>query len=59
LRPPSPASGIFADGGWPGDRDHLERKFETTSVMTQGEMLDALHVASNVHYVAPAESVHA
>ena len=35
------------------------RKFETTSVMTQGEMLDALHVASNVHYVAPAESVHA
>jgi hypothetical protein len=35
------------------------RKFETTPVMTQGEMLDALHVASNVHYVAPAESVHA
>ena len=35
------------------------RKFETTPVMTQGEMLDALHVASNIHYVAPAESVHA
>jgi uncharacterized protein with GYD domain len=35
------------------------RKFETTAVMTQGEMLDALHVAANVHYTAPAEPIHA
>ena len=35
------------------------RKFETTAVMTQRETLDALHVAANVHYVAPAEPVHA
>jgi uncharacterized protein with GYD domain len=34
------------------------RSFETTSVMTQAEILDALHVAANVHYVAPAEHVH-
>jgi hypothetical protein len=35
------------------------RKFETTAVMTQAEVLDALQVAANVHYVAPAEPVHA
>jgi uncharacterized protein with GYD domain len=35
------------------------RKFETTAVMTQNEALDALQVAANVHYVAPAEGVHA
>ena len=35
------------------------RKFETTAVMTQRETLDALHVAANVHYVAPAEPIHA
>ena len=35
------------------------RKFETTAVMTQSEALDALQVAANVHYAAPAEGVHA
>jgi uncharacterized protein with GYD domain len=35
------------------------RKFETTPLMTQAETLDALHVAANVHYVSPAEPVHA
>jgi uncharacterized protein with GYD domain len=35
------------------------RKFETTPVMTQSEVLDALHVAGGVHYVAPGEPVHA
>jgi hypothetical protein len=30
------------------------RKFETTPVMTQGEMLDALHVASNVYPPVPS-----
>lgn len=31
------------------------RKFETTPVMTQAEMLNALHVASGVQYAAPAK----
>jgi len=35
------------------------RKFETTPLMTVDETLDALHVAANVHYTAPAEAVHA
>jgi uncharacterized protein with GYD domain len=35
------------------------RKFETTPVLTQRETLDALRVAANVHYAAPAEPVHA
>lgn len=32
------------------------RKFETTPVMTQAEMLNALQVASRVNYAAPAKS---
>jgi uncharacterized protein with GYD domain len=35
------------------------RSFETTPLMTQAEALDALQAAANVHYVAPAEPVHA
>jgi uncharacterized protein with GYD domain len=35
------------------------RTFETTPLMSQAEALDALHVAANVHYVPPAEPVHA
>lgn len=35
------------------------RKFETTVLMTQSELLEALEAAADVHYVAPAESVHA
>ena len=35
------------------------RKFETTLVITQDELLEALKVAADVHYVAPAEPVHA
>jgi uncharacterized protein with GYD domain len=35
------------------------RTFETTPVMTMGETLEALHVAADVHYAAPAETVHA
>ncbi len=34
-------------------------KFETTVLMTQAELLEALEAAANVHYVAPAEPVHA
>ena len=35
------------------------RKFETTVLMTQSELLEALQMAADVHYVAPAEPVHA
>ena len=35
------------------------RKFETTVLMTQDELLEALETAAEVHYVAPAEAVHA
>ena len=35
------------------------RKFETTVLMTQKELLEALETAAEVRYVAPADSVHA
>jgi len=35
------------------------RKFETTLVLTQADLLEALHFAADVGYVAPAEQVHA
>ena len=35
------------------------RNFETTVLMTQKELLEALETAAEVHYVAPAEAVHA
>ena len=35
------------------------RTFETTPLMTQAEALDALRVAADVRYQAPAEAVHA
>jgi uncharacterized protein with GYD domain len=35
------------------------RKFETTPLMTQDEMLDALHAAASVQYAPPSEAVHA
>jgi len=35
------------------------RKFETTVLMTQNELLEALEKAQNVEYVAPGMAVHA
>ena len=35
------------------------RKFETTPVLTQDQLLEALQTAADVRYVAPAEQVHA
>ena len=35
------------------------RKFETTVLMTQSELLEALEKAQNVEYVAPGTAVHA
>ena len=35
------------------------RKFETTVLMTQDELLDALEKAQDIAYVAPAAGVHA
>ena len=35
------------------------RKFETTVLMTQDELIEALEAAADVRYVAPAEPVHA
>jgi hypothetical protein len=35
------------------------RKFETTVLMTQGELLKALEKAQYIAYVAPGTAVHA
>jgi len=35
------------------------RSFTTTAVMTQDQALQALSVAADVNYVAPAQAVHA